>query len=106
MIVIRSILLYSLCSLSLKQFSYTILSIVRKSFLSDLYRAFAHNFLREGGGVEKILHTNHLSENNFWTKGICTRFPRAKEVGGYIEGWSHMRTCEKYLRGDLVRELR
>jgi hypothetical protein len=43
-----------------------------------------------GGGVEIFLHTNLLSENIFPTKGICTRFLRPKEVGGYMKGadWS------------------
>jgi hypothetical protein len=41
-----------------------------------------------GRGVENFLHTNLLSENISPTKGICTRFPRPKEVGGYIRGVS------------------
>jgi hypothetical protein len=39
----------------------------------------------EWGGLKPNIHTNHLSENIFPTKGICTRFSRPKEVGGYIE---------------------
>jgi hypothetical protein len=40
----------------------------------------------EWGGLKSNIHTNHLSENIFPTKGICRRFLRTKEVGGYIEG--------------------
>jgi hypothetical protein len=47
---------------------------------------FAPKNLVSGGGLKSNIHTNHLSENIFPTKGICTRFLRTKEVGGYIEG--------------------
>jgi len=59
-------------------------------FQCPLIRGFHTIFLVVGGGVENVLHTNLLSENIFPTKGICTRFPRPKEVGGYMKGadWS------------------
>ncbi len=45
-----------------------------------------------GGGVENFLHTKHLSENIFLTKGICTRTPRPNMVGGYMKraDWSRI----------------
>jgi hypothetical protein len=59
-------------------------------FLCPLIRGFHTIFFGVGGGVEIFLHTNLLSENIFPTKGICTQFPRPKEVGGYMKGavWS------------------
>ena len=59
-------------------------------FMFPPIRGFHKIFLVRGGGVEIFLHTNLLSENIFPTKGICTRFPRPKEVGGYMKGtdWS------------------
>lgn len=54
----------------------------------------------EGGGVENILHTNHLSENPKSTKDICTRFSRPKEVGGYMKraDWSRFEKSNNVLQ--------
>jgi hypothetical protein len=60
----------------------------------------SQDFFGEGGGVEIFLHTNLLSENIFPTKGICTRFPRPKEVGGYMKGadWSRFEKSNSVLQ--------
>lgn len=59
-------------------------------------RGFHKIFLVTGGGVEMFLHTNLLSENIFPTKGICTRFARPKEVGGYMKGADRSRFEKSY----------